>query len=364
MFVYWGPGDGGTNPAAWANRAAAGAFTNLATNLQWTETLPLTGTWFYAWRATNRFDDRWGQPSMSIDNAKAAAVDNGTGGTVNPADNKAMLTGTLKHNPADVTLYWGPSDGGTNPAAWLHTASLGLRNPGPFSTTVNGTFYYGEVYYYRTYASNALATCWASSSTNFARPRPAGPKQMTVRFCGYEREERLLDFPALVELGPSVNHFSYAEFLHPGGFDLRVCDETGTRELNYEIALWDTNGTSLVWVQVPELTNGTVIRLHWGDPSTAAQPTYTTNGATWSNGYVGVWHLDEASGPIHDSTGNASPGIPMGNPIRGIEGRTGRADEYDNNGDYFAIPDFHAANDSSQLTVTAWSYLERTGPLS
>ncbi|MGD9613567.1 MAG: DUF2341 domain-containing protein, partial [Kiritimatiellia bacterium] len=120
-------------------------------------------------------------------------------------------------------------------------------------------------------------------------------KQARIQFAGYAQSETLLDFPALVVLSTNLSGFSHADFLSAPNVDLRFVDSTWTRELNYEIESWNTNGDSHVWVQVPRLegTNTHVYAI-WGKSGETA-PACTTNGATWSNGYLGVWHLGNGS---------------------------------------------------------------------
>ena len=117
---------------------------------------------------------------------------------------------------------------------------------------------------------------------------PAVKSSMPITFSGYGNTEILTNFPALVTLT------NYAGYVYPTfGYDLRFWSGspfTGT-PLNYEIDTWNSLGTSFVWVQVPTLTNNTTIWASWGDTGNSLQPTYTINGATWSQGYVGVWHL-------------------------------------------------------------------------
>ena len=55
------------------------------------------------------------------------------------------------------------------------------------------------------------------------------------------------------------------------------------------------------------MENSTTFRMNWGDPDIAAAPAYTTDGQMWIDaGYVGVWHLDEATDSLYsyDSTAN------------------------------------------------------------
>ncbi len=130
----------------------------------------------------------------------------------------------------------------------------------------------------------------------------AFPFRVPVQFCGYNRGETLTNFPALITLGAHVTNFNYSQFLSTSGGDLRFSDGEQTRLLNYEIDTWSTNGTSYIWVQIPALTtSATTVWAYWGNPGLTTAPACTTNGATWSENYVGVWHLGESSGLFRDS---------------------------------------------------------------
>ena len=139
--------------------------------------------------------------------------------------------------------------------------------------------------------------------------------KMKITFTGYDKAETLTNFPALVILNESgTNGFQYSQFASANGWDLRFKDASETSELNYEIENWnDAESNSYVWVQVPELTDGTQIWACWGDPALAGSPAaYTTNGATWGAEYRGVWHMTETN--AIDSTANGNTGTAGGSP--------------------------------------------------
>jgi len=159
----------------------------------------------------------------------------------------------------------------------------------------------------------AILTALVMAFAGAARPAVAGNHKMSISFSGYtNRTENLTDFPVLLVLsngvGGSSFNFGTYPFLSTNGYDLRIyTNEAGTGAgLNYEIERWDTNTASYVWVQVPELlSNGTsVVWAKWGDTENSGQLPCTTNGATWGNGFTGVWHLKETSGAHQDSTSN------------------------------------------------------------
>jgi hypothetical protein len=101
----------------------------------------------------------------------APGVDN-TGGATNLTAGVAQLRGTLSSGPADVRLYWGGTDGGTNKASWATANLLTNAATGSFSSNVSNLLY-GVTYYYRGYASNAVGSAWSPATTNFTTLRPA-----------------------------------------------------------------------------------------------------------------------------------------------------------------------------------------------
>jgi hypothetical protein len=65
-----------------------------------------------------------------------------------------------------VFIYSGLTDGGTNPASWSKTNSLGIRPTGLFSNKVTALQTHA-LYYYRCCASNSMGRSWAAETTNF-----------------------------------------------------------------------------------------------------------------------------------------------------------------------------------------------------
>lgn len=179
-------------------------------------------------------------------------------------------------------------------------------------------------------------------------------KKMPVTFSGYSKSSTLTNFPALIVLSTNISGFSYADFLDSSGGDLRFTDPTETNELNYEIEKWNTNGSSYVWVQVPALASTTtVVNAYWGKNGAGA-PAYTTNGATWSEGYVAVWHCGESSSPVVDSR-SAISASSSGSTTFGVAGAVGNGTELGTNG-YLTVGsessfDFESSN---TFALSAW----------
>ena len=115
---------------------------------------------------------------------------------------------------------------------------------------------------------------------------------------------RLTNLPVLVRISSeNFSGFSYGDmFASATGRDLAFTDAQG-RGLAYDIDTWNTNGTSLVWVTVPVLTNGTKIAMFYRSGNDGKS---VCNGNAFTN-YVGVWHMNETPNgvtTIFDSTTN------------------------------------------------------------
>jgi hypothetical protein len=141
------------------------------------------------------------------------------------------------------------------------------------------------------------------SATNSAALDPkAFGSRLKLSFSGYNRGEALANFPVLVSLGTNSPGFSYRQFASPSGGDLRFSDSSGTNTIFHEIDEWNTNGTSRVWVRVPQLAStNDFIWAYWGNPAATSPPAWATNGSVWSSDHFLVWHLKESGFPYADS---------------------------------------------------------------
>lgn len=144
-----------------------------------------------------------------------------------------------------------------------------------------------------------------------------------VVFPGYTNEVVLEDFPVLLSFSEGEGGFLYDRFAHGDGRDLRFAtwDDVPV-ELAYEVEHWDTNGVSMVWLRVPVLSNGLSVAMYKGNVD-AGRPAYTTNGAVWGDGHVGVWHLsqgllDATTNALHGAAYTASPSIELPSPMDGM----------------------------------------------
>ena len=116
------------------------------------------------------------------------------------------------------------------------------------------------------------------------------------------------DVPVLVRISESIPGFSYND-LESDGSDIAFGVESGDALTIYphEIETWSPGGVSLIWVKVPTLSAATEFAMYYGNGVSVADS--STN--VWSN-YVGVWHLNEASGDARDATGHGLKAVPSG----------------------------------------------------
>ena len=83
-------------------------------------------------------------------------------------------------------------------------------------------------------------------------------------------------------------------------------DAAGTTLLNWEVASYTAStGTIEAWVQIPSLSNGTVIYMFYSNLSVN---TYQSNAAsTWGGNYGAVWHMANGiTQSLADSSGNGN----------------------------------------------------------
>ncbi|MEI8243891.1 MAG: hypothetical protein WCI17_11530, partial [bacterium] len=172
VWCAWGPSDGATG--VWANVRSLGvntapppvACSNRVTGLI------TNGLYYYAFAASNRNSTVW-SASHCFKTLSRPAVGFGSA-AARTARNKAVLHGVLADgSQAEVTAFWGPSDGGTTPSGWACKNSLGLREEGPF-TALAGGLTPGADYTCRFQARNEYGEAWTEAKTFAARDTP-GP---------------------------------------------------------------------------------------------------------------------------------------------------------------------------------------------
>ena len=148
-----------------------------------------------------------------------------------------------------------------------------------------------------------------------------------LQVSGYTGTETLANFPVLVRISTSLGDFQYSRMRSSKGGDLAFFAADGTR-LASEVDTWTTSGTSLVWVKLPSMAQGTQFFMCYRlTDELAALDTWVENPNPWGD-YVGVWHLSETgtSNPITDSSPNGLDGTTTaGEGVNEDNGAIGRA---------------------------------------
>jgi hypothetical protein len=168
VYVYWGTSDGSNNAAAWGNTNYIGSYTNIAsTNLDFSANgLTLGGEYYYTFTAQNQLTNLWASPSITFQTVHQPAVNNSAGAVTDIGS--ATLFGELTDgSEADITVYWGATDGSTNAADWANTNVVGTSSEATFSTGTPTNLLYGVTYFYRCYASNTVGDAWADTTESF-----------------------------------------------------------------------------------------------------------------------------------------------------------------------------------------------------
>ena len=304
VYLTWSARVGVTNCNVWRGTVSGGPYSPIGstTNTFFTDTTAAGRVYYYVVTAQNGFGQSTNSNEASVISMPVA-----------PTGLAATLTGR------QVTLVWNPV---TNASGY--NVKRATSPGGPFTSlaTVAATGYLdwqfpgGGVFYYVVSAINPVgesANSPAVSVSVAANFFAAWSNRCAISFPDYAADEVLSNFPALVVLNANIPDFAYRQFKSPLGADLRFSDDS-LNELSYEVEQWNTNGNSFVWVQIPALSSNTLIYAWWGNSSAPTAPAYTTNGAVWSDSYLGVWHLNQTPpATAFDSSGNGFFATPNAN---------------------------------------------------
>lgn len=282
-------------------------------------------------------------------------IDNGS--VSNITMTSAVISGVLSSGATNthVLAYWGSTDCGLSTNGWANMIDCGSGGTGVFAAVLSGLSE-SSTYYYVFYSTNALGEDWAPAVSSFTTKLDVSSfaRRMPICFPGYNLGATLTNFPVLLMLGPDLtNGFSYNYLSSSNGNDLRFTDGDQTRFLNYEVSLWGSPSNSLFWVQVPLLTSNTTIwALMGNNVLSGSRAAFTTNGSTWSDGGLAVWHLNESGKPYVDSTGNGHDLAGAATPAMVTTGQIGNAQSF--TGSQFMTNMVGPINLGSAFTLSAW----------
>jgi hypothetical protein len=162
-----------------------------------------------------------------------------------------------------------------------------------------------------------------------------------------------------VTFDSGVPQFAYSQFASTHGYDLRFTDGAQTRPLSYEVDTWDTNGTSHVWVRVPELSGtDTHIWAYWGATGyveAVAAATDVPDCVLWLRGDVGVQTSGSAVTGWLDQSGqgnDASQATPANRPVLVGDALNGNpVIHFDGTNDSLVVSDHSSLDNTAGLTI-------------
>ena len=216
-----------------------------------------------------------------------------------------------------------------------------------------------------------------AGAIDLPRPDPAVAEfARGVKFTvnGYQGgEEVQTNFPVLVRLSTAISGFRYSDF-YADGSDLSLVDigfvDAEGNGLAYEIDTWNPSGESLVWVNLPRMTNGTEFAMWYRCSKTGKE---LNSNSVWAD-YTGVWHLNEsgsAGTTVKDSSTNALDCAAQGKSTAVAAGKIGGSwrisDVYDRKAAGLVVDASVAANNAklnalgSTFHVSFWFKTTSTG---
>ncbi len=153
----------------------------------------------------------------------------------------------------------------------------------------------------------------------------------------------LTNFPVLFQITSSdfVNHAQL------DGDDFVFIADDNITVLNHEIERYDSGtGELIAWVNVTNLSSTVDITfwLYYGNSGCISQENPES---VWDAQYLGVWHLDETSGTIYDSTSNNNDGTEYIDPDSNLD-TAGQI----NGGDLFDGSDYIDVDETDFKTLT------------
>lgn len=370
--VYYGTSDGGTNVTAWATNLTAGTglsrtnFSVLADGL-----FPDT-TYYYRCNITNAgLQDAWASNSATLLTPAADGQGNVWIEATDPAAaEEGQTPGSLTvHRPpsatnAPLTISYTISGNASNGFDYQLITDTVIIPTGSSTGTIaiipidDGVFREGMETVTVTLAACGYLPIAASNSASVTIEDNDlswdwWPYRMKITTRGYVASGILTNFPLLVNFRENIEYsgFSYNMLASPGGADLWFANSNMTLGLNYEVEKWDTNGESLVWVQMPVLAGSNdYIWAVFGRTGVTARAC-TTNGQTWSDEFKGVWHHHRTNAP--DATVRGHDGTAVGN-VASASGRIGYANTVHYDSAYVDVPPSGDFALGTNYTVSAW----------
>jgi hypothetical protein len=166
------------------------------------------------------------------------------------------------------------------------------------------------------------------------------------------------DFPILIHItDPDLKSKARSD-----GYDILFTASDLSTKLDHERERYvSATGELIAWVEVPQLssTTDTIIYMYYGNSGASDQQNIE---GTWSNGYVGVYHMVEDSGSISNSASATNDGTRVNTPVR-TNGQIGYGQEFSGGGadDMFNVGDLGIADGvDDEIAFSAWANIDNS----
>lgn len=172
-------------------------------------------------------------------------------------------------------------------------------------------------------------SCTLACADDYSKWRSYRALQLDTSAAGAAVSGDVANFPLAVALTAANFDFATAK---PDGSDLRFGTDKDSAPLPHAIEHWDSAAkAALVWVKVPVVKGNSGeqwIFMQWGNPAAGSVANPPAVFAV-KEGFVGVWHLDDAgsseAGGYKDATANAADGTGMNlGPGSRVDARVGK----------------------------------------
>jgi hypothetical protein len=226
---------------------------------------------------------------------------------------------------------------------------------GTYMVPISGMTYGAQ---YRWYLNVSDGTHWTRKTYSYQTgyPSPFDPftygwhyrKQITIDHTKITGD--LTNFPILL----SATDIDLTKAQQDGGDILFMNGPGAATKWHHEIESFKvSSGEIIAWVNIPNLSTSedATFYMYYGNPDCIDQE-YPEK--TWDTNYKGVWHMNDGSGNIFDSTAH-SECIKNGNPTYQQIGKVGTAINFDGVGDFFDGGDDSDYDfGTGDMTVECW----------
>jgi len=182
-------------------------------------------------------------------------------------------------------------------------------------------------------------------------------KSITVDPAQVAGSSDLTDYPMLV----SITDTDVLASAQADADDILFTSADGLTQLDHEIESYDSGTGALVaWVRIPTLDfdNDTVIYMYYGNAVASNQQNAT---GVWDSNYAAVWHMNQASGTLMDSTSNNNDIAATATPDYAQAGKIGTSINFDGSSEYFSGSITNLPTGNTNYTIESWYNADTTG---